>query len=60
MIKEVLMTRDGMSAEEADDLINQAKEDMLDRLDAGEMPLDICEEWFGLEPDYLDELYNDL
>jgi hypothetical protein len=59
-IKEVLMRRDGMSAEEADDLINQAKEDMLDRLDAGEMPLDICEEWFGLEPDYLDELYNDL
>jgi len=50
------MDRDGMSAEDADDLISQARTDLHDRLENGEMPLDICEEWFGLEPDYLDEL----
>lgn len=54
-IKEVLMKRDGISAEEAEDLIAQAREDFNERLEAGEMPFDLCEEWFGLEPDYLDE-----
>lgn len=52
-IKQVLIRRDGMTADEADDLIQEAKEDLHERLDAGEMPFDICEEWFGLEPDYI-------
>jgi len=56
-IKEVLMERDGMTAREADDFINQAKEDLHERLEEGETPFDICEEWFGLEPDYIDELF---
>jgi hypothetical protein len=55
-IKQVLMERDKMSAEEADKLIAEAKQDLLDRLDEGEYPYNICEEWFGLEPDYLEEL----
>jgi len=55
-IKQVLMTRDGMSEKEADDLINDCKADLNERLEQGEMPYDICEEWFGLEPDYLMEL----
>ena len=55
-IKEILMERDGLSEQEAEDLIEEAKEDMFDRLDQGDMPVDICEEWFGLEPDYLDDL----
>jgi len=55
-IKVVLMRRDGLSSEDADDLISKAKEDLTERLSNGEMPYDICEEWFGLEPDYLDEL----
>ena len=54
-IKEVLMERDGMSEKEASDLIAEAKEDFNDRLENGGNPMDICEEWFGLEPDYLDE-----
>lgn len=54
-IKEVLMERDGMSEKEADNLIAEAKQDFNDRLETGESPMDICEEWFGLEPDYLDE-----
>ena len=55
-IKEILMRRDGMSAEAADELIIQAKDDLDERLIHGEPADDICEEWFGLEPDYLLEL----
>ena len=50
------MRRDKMTAEEAEDLIREAKQDLLDRLDAGEYPDEICAEWFGLEPDYIMEL----
>ena len=55
-IKQVLMRRDGLSEAEAEDLIFEAKEDLFQRLEDGEMPFDICADWFGLEPDYLDEL----
>lgn len=55
-IKSVLMRRDGMTADEADELIAEAKADLEARLAQGEMPFDICEEWFGLEPDYLFDL----
>lgn len=55
-IKKVLMERDGLTSDEADKLINQAKEDLEDRLALGDMPFNICEEYFGLEPDYLDDL----
>jgi hypothetical protein len=30
--------------------------DLYARLEAGEPAMDICQEWFGLEPDYLDDL----
>ena len=55
-IREILMRRDHLSAEEADDLIEEAKSDLNERLANGEMPYDICEEHFGLEPDYIMEL----
>ena len=55
-IKKILMERDGMSEKEADDLISDARADMNERLGNGEMPDDICEEWFGLEPDYIMDL----
>lgn len=55
-IKEVLMDRDRMTEEEANELISEAKEDLHDRLEKGEIPEDICQEWFGLEPDYIMEL----
>jgi hypothetical protein len=55
-IKQVLMKRDGMSATEADELIEEAQKDLQERLIDGECPIDICEEWFNLEPDYLDDL----
>ena len=55
-IKQVLMRRDGLTAIEADNAIKACKADLYDRLDNGEMPMDICEEYFGLEPDFLMEL----
>ena len=55
-IRRVLMKRDGLTEEEANDLIVQARADMYKRLESGEEPHDICEEWFGLEPDYIDDL----
>ena len=57
-IKEVLMQRDSMEEKEAEDLIKEAKEDLHERLANGEEPFDICEEWFGLETDYIFELMD--
>jgi len=55
-IKEILIRRDGMTGSEADTLIQSARDDMNSRLADGEMPYEICEEYFGLEPDYIFEL----
>lgn len=55
-IKEVIMDRDGLTSDEADELIADATKDLHERLAEGELPFDICEEWFGLEPDYIYEL----
>jgi hypothetical protein len=53
-IKEILMRRDNMSAEDADELIEQAKEAIYD----GEDPEEVLAEYFGLEPDYIFELLS--
>jgi hypothetical protein len=55
-LKKVLMQRDGLTENEADEQIANAKENLLERLGNGEMPFDFCEEEFGLEPDYLVDL----
>jgi len=55
-LKKVLMERDNLTSEEADALIEEAKDDMNERLANGELPSDICAEWFGLEPDYIMDL----
>lgn len=47
-LKQVIMRRDGLSSQEADDLIDEAKERVLQ----GEDPEEILAEDFGLEPDY--------
>ena len=57
-IKEILMTRDGLHAHEADALIEEAQDDLNMRIDNGEMYFDICMEWFGLKEDYLDEILS--
>lgn len=55
-IAEVLIRRDGMSRKEAEQMVEDAREELQERLADGEMPFDICEELFGLEPDYIMEL----
>lgn len=58
-LREVLMRRDGLTNEEVDEVIEQALED-LRALFTKETGLDevefFMEEYFGLEPDYLEEL----
>lgn len=54
-IKTILMRRDGLTEEEAKEQIAEARKDFNERLAHGEMPFNIMEEYFGLEPDYLDE-----
>lgn len=57
-IKTILMKRDGMTETEAKDLIKEAKRDFNQRMKSGEDfddLYDFCSEWFGLEPDYLEE-----
>ena len=51
-LKAVLMNRDGISEDEADDLIQDAKKRVMD----GEDPEEILESEFGLEPDYIFDL----
>ena len=57
-IKEVLMRRDGISALEAQDIINQAREALQEYIASGDFEAaeNVCEEYFGLEPDFLIEL----
>ena len=58
-IRQVLMRRDGLTASEAENLIDEARADLYERLaesDSTDDLYNICEEYFGLEPDYLIEL----
>jgi hypothetical protein len=57
------MERDGLSEEDAKELVEDARKDLWERLylnrgdeNHGDDLSNFCEEWFGLEPDYLDEL----
>jgi U3 small nucleolar ribonucleoprotein component len=55
-LKKVLMERDNLTSEEAEKAIAEAAEELQARLANGEMPFDICDEFFGLEEDYLEDL----
>jgi hypothetical protein len=57
-IKQILMRRDGVSSSTADEMIEAAMDDLQYYLsiDDQESAYNICQEHFGLEPDYLDEL----
>ena len=57
-IKQVLMKRDGLTSVEADILIQECKDALADYLANGELDLaeEVCDEYFGLEPDFLTEL----
>ena len=55
-LREVLMDRDGISYREAELKIQEARKDLYDRISQGEMPGDICADWFEVEPDYIMDL----
>ncbi len=57
-IEEVLVKRDGMSMADAKDYVDQCREELNERIEDGDFidAMDICAEYFGLEPDYLDQL----
>ena len=57
-IKQVLIRRDKMTSDQADELIQEAKEALREYLLDNDLQAaeDVCEEFFGLEPDYIDEL----
>ena len=51
-IKQILMRRDGMSGDEADELIRDARKQVA----RGADPEEVLADEFGLEPDYIWEL----
>jgi len=53
-----LMERDGLSKQDAQDQIDEARAELNDRLADGDDPYEICQEFFGLEPDYLMDLID--
>ncbi len=55
-LKQVLMERDNISEIEAIKQIDECREELYQRMSEGGLPFDICEEHFGLEPDYLEDL----
>ena len=57
-IKETIMRRDNITSDEADALIQEATEQLQEYIENDDFfgAEDICNEYFGLEPDYLDEL----
>jgi hypothetical protein len=58
-IKQVLMRRDRLTSIEADLLIEEAKAALQEYLLNNDLEAaeDICAEYFGLEPDYIYELF---
>lgn len=58
-IEKVLMNRDGLTWTEAREVVQEAREDLHDRLEQGELVDDaeFCKEWFSLEPDFIMQLF---
>ena len=58
-IKEILIERDGMDPDDADAFIADAQEEFDMYIEDGDLEAaeNICSEWFGLEPDYVIELF---
>jgi hypothetical protein len=57
-VKEILMRRDDLNSEEADALIDECKEAIEEAMSEDcslEDLEDLIQDYFGLEPDYLDE-----
>ena len=57
-IVNILINEDKMSLKDAQERVKEVLAEANDRLMEGDIPYDICEEYFGLEPDYLDDLFS--
>ena len=57
-IVNILINQDKMSLKDAQERVKEVLAEANDRLTEGDIPYDICEEYFGLEPDYLDDLFS--
>ena len=57
-IEDVLVKRDGLSLDEAKGQVKEAAEALMDYIEEGDFASaeDVCSEFFGLEPDYLEQL----
>jgi len=55
-LKQIIMRDEGLTSDQADKRLEQARRDIMERIECGELPFDFMEEEFGLEPDYLDDL----
>ena len=57
-LKTALIQRDKISESKAEELISNAKEDLMQLIEDGELEsaFDFCMDEFGLEPDYLEDL----
>lgn len=57
-LKRTLMISEGLTAKEAEEKMAEAREQLNSYLADGDLirAQDICEEFFGLEPDYLFDL----
>ena len=56
---EILMKRDGLSKEDAYDLVNEVRAEMQDAIACGDYDLaeEIIESDLGLEPDYIIDIF---
>ena len=59
-LKQTIIKRDNITAEEADKQIAAAKEEFYILLEEGDFDgaYDICATYFGLEPDYIFDVVN--
>lgn len=60
-IEQILMRRDGLDKQEAQDLIDEAKEEVQSIIENGgtlEEVEDVVRDYFGLEPDYVEEMLS--
>jgi len=59
-IKEILMRRDNLTEIEVENLIEDAKAAFFNYLDDDDQESadNICQEYFNLEPDYLDQMWD--
>ena len=57
-LKQTLIDRDNLTPNEADEEIMLAQDQMNEYLFEGDLnrAYNICQEYFGLEPDYLDDI----